>query len=64
MSLIGIKNISLIKTPPKDRLAVKTKIIQYNRQILRDAITRELERGGQVFFIHNRIETIPDGKKY
>jgi len=63
MSLIGIKNISLIKTPPKDRLAVKTKIIQYNRQILRDAITREIERGGQVFFIHNRIETIPRWEK-
>ncbi|MDD4955573.1 MAG: CarD family transcriptional regulator, partial [Candidatus Omnitrophica bacterium] len=63
MSLIGIRNISLIKTPPKDRLAVKTKVIQYNRQMLRDAIMREKERGGQVFFIHNRIETIPRWEK-
>jgi len=63
MGLIGIRNISLIKTPPKDRLAVKTKIIQYNRQVLRDAIAHEIARGGQVFFIHNRIETIPRWEK-
>lgn len=63
MSLIGIRNISLIKTPPKDRLAVKTKILQYDRHILRDAIVREIARGGQVFFIHNRIETIPRWEK-
>ena len=59
MGLIGIKNISLIKTPPKDRLAVKTKIVEFNPQFLEEVIMREVERGGQVFVIHNRIETIP-----
>jgi transcription-repair coupling factor (superfamily II helicase) len=63
MSLIGIKNISLIKTPPKDRLAIKTKIVQFNPQILKEAILREVNRGGQVFFIHNRIEAIPKLEK-
>jgi len=59
MGLIGIKNISLIKTPPKDRLAVETKIVEFNQQFLRAVIMREATRGGQVFVIHNRIETIP-----
>lgn len=63
MSLIGIKNISLIKTPPKDRLAVKTKIMQFHPKRLQEAILWEIERGGQVFFIHNRIETIPKWEK-
>jgi len=58
MSLIGIKNISLIKTPPKERLAIKTKVVSFNIDYLKDAISRELKRGGQVFFIHNRIESI------
>ncbi|MDP2923051.1 MAG: CarD family transcriptional regulator [Candidatus Omnitrophota bacterium] len=58
MGLIGIKNISLIKTPPKERLAVKTKVVQFNNQVLKEAILREVGRSGQVFFIHNRIETI------
>ncbi len=58
MSLIGLKGISLIRTPPKQRLAVKTKVIQYNINILKEAILKEVKRGGQVFFIHNRIETI------
>jgi transcription-repair coupling factor (superfamily II helicase) len=58
MSLIGLKGISLIRTPPKQRLAVKTKVIQYNINVLKEAILKEIKRGGQVFFIHNRIETI------
>lgn len=58
MSLIGIKDISLIKTPPKLRLAIKTKVIPFNIDVLKDIIVREIKRGGQVFFIHNRIETI------
>lgn len=58
MSLIGIKNISLIRTPPKQRLAVKTKIVKFNPDILRNAILAEINRNGQVFFIHNRIQTI------
>lgn len=58
MSLIGLKNISLIKTPPKDRLAVKTKIVEFSQALIKEAIMREVSRQGQVFFIHNRIETI------
>ncbi|UCC94706.1 MAG: DEAD/DEAH box helicase, partial [Candidatus Omnitrophota bacterium] len=58
MSLIGIKGISLIRTPPKNRLSVKTKVIGFNLPILKDAILKEIRKGGQVFFIHNRIETI------
>lgn len=58
MGLIGIKGISLIKTPPKQRLAVKTEIIQFGADVLKEAILKELKRDGQVFFIHNRIETI------
>ncbi len=58
MSLIGLKGISLIRTPPKERLAVKTKITQFNIKDLAQAIVAEVNRGGQVFFIHNRIETI------
>ena len=58
MSLIGIKDISLIKTPPKERLAIKTKVVGFNIDYLKDVILREVKRGGQVFFIHNRIETI------
>ena len=58
MGLIGIKNISLIRTPPKQRLAVKTKIIEFDIEFLKNAILNEINRGGQVFFIHNRIENI------
>ncbi|MCF7907516.1 MAG: DEAD/DEAH box helicase [Candidatus Omnitrophica bacterium] len=58
MSLVGLKNISLIKTPPKQRLAIKTEMISFNPEHLKDIIVREAKRGGQVFLIHNRIETI------
>lgn len=58
MGLIGIKNISLIRTPPKQRLAVKTQLVEFDISFLKEAIIRELNRGGQIFFIHNRIETI------
>ena len=58
MGLIGLKGISMIRTPPKERLAVKTKVIEYNVNNLKGIIVKEIKRGGQVFFIHNRIETI------
>ncbi len=63
MGLIGLKGISMIRTPPKERLAVKTKVIEYNVNNLREIIVKELKRGGQVFFIHNRIETIEGIKR-
>jgi transcription-repair coupling factor (superfamily II helicase) len=58
MSMIGMKNISLIRTPPKQRLAVKTEIVPFDLSILKSAIEKELNRGGKVFFIHNRIESL------
>ncbi len=58
MGLIGIKAISLIKTPPKARLAIKTKVVNHNNNFLKDVIVKEVRRGGQVFFIHNRIQSI------
>ena len=58
MSLIGIRGISSIRTPPKQRLAIKTEVINFDLGLLKNAIIKELKRGGQVFFIHNRIQTI------
>jgi transcription-repair coupling factor (superfamily II helicase) len=58
MSLVGIRDLSIIETPPLDRLAVQTYVTRYDERVIRDAILRELERGGQVFFLHNRVETI------
>jgi transcription-repair coupling factor (superfamily II helicase) len=58
MGLIGLKGISLIRTPPVQRLAVKTEIVEYSPKFLKEVILREINRDGQVFFIHNRIESI------
>jgi transcription-repair coupling factor (superfamily II helicase) len=58
MSLVGIRDLSIIETPPADRLAIQTYVTRYDERLIRDAILRELQRGGQVFFLHNRVETI------
>ncbi|MBU2541373.1 MAG: transcription-repair coupling factor [Candidatus Omnitrophica bacterium] len=58
MSLTGLKDISAINTPPKMRLAVKTAVAEYDERIITQAITREVKRGGQIYFVHNRIEDI------
>jgi transcription-repair coupling factor (superfamily II helicase) len=58
LSLAGIRDISLMNTPPEGRQSVETYVFQFNRAVIREAITRELKRGGSVFFIHNRIEDI------
>ncbi|HTN69501.1 MAG TPA: transcription-repair coupling factor [Methylomirabilota bacterium] len=58
MSLIGIRDLSIIETPPLDRLAIQTYVTRYDERVIRDAILREVQRGGQVFFLHNRVETI------
>ena len=58
MSLVGIRDLSIIETPPADRLAIQTYLTRYDEQVIRDAMLRELQRGGQVFFLHNRVETI------
>ncbi len=58
MSLVGIRDLSVIETPPVDRLAIRTYVTRYDEGIIREAIGREIARGGQVFFVHNRVETI------
>ncbi|MBI3067007.1 MAG: transcription-repair coupling factor [Deltaproteobacteria bacterium] len=58
MSLVGIRDLSIIETPPLDRLAIQTYVTRYDERVIRDAILREIGRGGQVFFLHNRVETI------
>jgi len=58
MSLVGIRDMSIIETPPKDRLAIQTNVVKFDAQAIGRAIRTELNRGGQVFFIHNRIESI------
>ena len=58
MALSGIRDISIIETPPEERLSVKTTITRFDDSLIRDAIARELERDGQVFFVHNRIGDI------
>jgi transcription-repair coupling factor (superfamily II helicase) len=58
LALTGARDMSTIQTPPHDRLPVETIVTQYDERIIRDAIRRELNRGGQVFFLHNRVMTI------
>jgi len=58
MSLVGVRDMSTIETPPEERLPIKTYIAQYDDHLVRDAILKELERNGQVFFVHNRVQSI------
>lgn len=58
MALSGIRHISVINTPPVNRLPIKTYVGEFNKSLVRTAIYRELERNGQVFFVHNRVQTI------
>jgi len=58
MSLLGMRDLSVIETPPRDRLAINTQVVQFSESVIRSAIELELARNGQVFFIHNRVESI------
>jgi transcription-repair coupling factor (superfamily II helicase) len=58
MTLAGLREISVIATPPADRLAIRTFVCHFDRELLSEAISKELERGGQVFFLHNRVEDL------
>ena len=58
MSLVGLRDMSVIETPPKDRMAIQTVVAKFDEKIIRSAIEVELERSGQVFFVHNRVESI------
>jgi transcription-repair coupling factor (superfamily II helicase) len=58
MSLVGLRDMSVIETPPKDRMAIQTVVAKFDEKIVRSAVELELERGGQVYFVHNRVESI------
>jgi len=58
MSLVGLRDMSLIETPPRDRLAIQTTVASFNEELIRKAIETELQRDGQIYFIHNRVESI------
>jgi transcription-repair coupling factor (superfamily II helicase) len=58
MALTGIRDMSTIETPPEERLPIKTYVTEFDDHLVREAITREMERGGQVYFVHNRVHNI------
>lgn len=58
MSMIGIRSLSLIETPPVDRYPVQTYVIEENKQIIKDAIYKEMSRNGQVFLLYNHVDSI------
>jgi len=59
MSMSGVRDLSVIETPPLDRLPVETVVTGWSRRVIKEAIDRELGRGGQVFFVHNRVQSLP-----
>jgi transcription-repair coupling factor (superfamily II helicase) len=63
LSLLGIRDLSVISTPPAERRPVKTFVARYNELVIREAITRELQRGGQTFVVHNRVRSIAEMAK-
>jgi transcription-repair coupling factor (superfamily II helicase) len=64
MSLMGLRDLSVIDTPPVDRLAIRTYVTRFDEELIREAIRRELHRGGQVFFVHNRVQSIAAMAEY
>ncbi|WP_018934283.1 transcription-repair coupling factor [Gracilibacillus lacisalsi] len=58
MSMLGVRDLSVIETPPENRFPIQTYVMEYNAPLVREAIERELSRGGQVFFLYNRVESI------
>jgi transcription-repair coupling factor (superfamily II helicase) len=58
MSLMGLRDMSVIETPPRDRLAIQTQVVQFSESVIKSAVELELARAGQIFFIHNRVESI------
>jgi transcription-repair coupling factor (superfamily II helicase) len=59
MSLIGIRDLSIINTPPRNRLPIETHVTEYHDEIIKESIENELERGGQIYVVHNRIQNLP-----
>ena len=64
MSLTGVRDISVIETPPEERYPIQTYVVEQNDQLIRDAILREISRDGQVYFVYNRVESIQSIAKY
>jgi transcription-repair coupling factor (superfamily II helicase) len=58
MSLVGLRDMSVIETPPKDRMAIQTVVASWDEKLIQSSIEQELDRGGQVYFVHNRVDTI------
>jgi transcription-repair coupling factor (superfamily II helicase) len=58
MSLVGLRDMSVIETPPKDRMAIQTVVASWDDKLIQSSIEQELERGGQVYFVHNRVDSI------
>jgi transcription-repair coupling factor (superfamily II helicase) len=58
MSMVGLRDMSVIETPPKDRMAIQTVVAAYDEKLVKSALEHEMERGGQAYFVHNRVETI------
>ena len=58
MSLVGLRDMSVIETPPKDRMAIQTVVASWDEKLIQSALRQELDRGGQVYFLHNRVESI------
>ncbi|HXZ40073.1 MAG TPA: transcription-repair coupling factor, partial [Terriglobales bacterium] len=58
MSLVGLRDMSVIETPPKDRMAIQTVVASWDEKLIQSALQQELDRGGQVYFLHNRVESI------
>src|SRR6266704_1850506 len=58
MSLVGLRDMSVIETPPKDRIAIQTVVASWDDKLIQSALEQELDRGGQVYFVHNRVDTI------
>ncbi|MDP6040743.1 MAG: transcription-repair coupling factor, partial [Candidatus Latescibacteria bacterium] len=59
MSLMGARDMSVIQTPPKDRLPIQTEVLPFEEERIAEAILREVDRGGQVYFVHNRVQSMP-----
>jgi transcription-repair coupling factor (superfamily II helicase) len=64
MSLSGVRDMSVIETAPLDRLPVDTMVRRFSRAVIKEALERELERGGQVFFVHNRVQSLPSMARF
>lgn len=60
MAMVGVRDMSLIETPPENRFPIRTYVLEQNETLIREAVLREVDRGGQVYFVHNRVQTIDE----